>query len=406
MTIQTNFSTRCGLAIALSTLFLLTTSVPVSAGESGINWSTDIEGSLQKAAAENRTVLMEFTAPWCVYCKRMEKTTFVDPTVASAVNSRFVPVKVNADQHKALVKDLGIKGLPAMLVVSPDLTIIDRISGFQTADALLKRIQKIPVTEVIATTPRAADISRPVGFDNNTAVAQQQQTAGRVRMAPTPEPAPIAAPAQENPFAVTPNSAVATESVAAPSEPAAFDNAFAVEPPTAPQENPFAPSQSTPSDDVSGRVSLGETATTEAPSTAGKVAAFDPTAPSTSQTTQRFAFEGACPVAAIDNRKLTPGKAAYEIEHRGQAIRFSSLEARISFESAPERYWPMLDGACPVTLARTGQRTAGDLRHAVLFRKRIWLLADEEAMNTFVANPGQAVQQALIQLQQTATVTQ
>ena len=109
-----------------------------------IPWSTDIESSLQQAASTGQPVLLEFTADWCMYCKRMEKTTFVDPRVVNFVNQNYVAVRVDADEHKQLIADLDIKGLPAILVVSPTLQIIERIPGFQTPEALLTKLSKNP----------------------------------------------------------------------------------------------------------------------------------------------------------------------------------------------------------------------------------------------------------------------
>ncbi|MFN9977132.1 MAG: thioredoxin fold domain-containing protein, partial [Phycisphaerae bacterium] len=84
-----------------------------------------------------------FTASWCVYCKRMEKTTFTDRQVVQRVQSSFVPVRIDADRHKELVQKLEVRGLPAILIVSPDLRIIDRISGFQTPEALIQKLDVV-----------------------------------------------------------------------------------------------------------------------------------------------------------------------------------------------------------------------------------------------------------------------
>jgi thiol-disulfide isomerase/thioredoxin/YHS domain-containing protein len=357
MAIKQTYSLGRAVFVATALITCVFTSQYVAAEETGVVWSTDVEGSLQKAAAEQRPVLMEFTASWCVYCKRMEKTTFQDPSVASVVNSRFIAIKVDADKHKALVKDLAIKGLPAMLVVAPDLQIMDRITGFHTAKALITRLDKVVPAAMISATPAATDISRPTAFQNG-------QEQGR------------------DPFMRPPSASVEP----APAKPAHIE--------------PAAPAK-----DVSGRVTLGDSfgnsflpAVPDA--AAPQIPTFE-TAPPVAETTPGLplAFAGSCPVTAIDERRMTPGKAAYEIEHRGRTVRFASLEARISFESEPTRYWPMLDGACPVAFAETGMPKPGDLRFAVLFRKRIWLLADEASMNAFVESPGAIVQAALVKLQ-------
>ncbi len=180
---------RCSLLRILCVAVVFAGASSLTAADQGVAWSTDVEAALQRAAEEQRPVLMEFTASWCVYWKRMEKTAFVDQTVASTVNSRFIPLKIDADQPKALVKDLGIKGLPAMLLVGPDLQIIDRISGFQTPEALMKRLDKIPAPVVVSVTPSAREIPRPTGFQADAASTNPFAAAP----AAAPMPAPVIA---------------------------------------------------------------------------------------------------------------------------------------------------------------------------------------------------------------------
>lgn len=110
-----------------------------------VRWSTDIEGSLKAANAQQRLVLMKFTATWCGPCKRMEKETFGDPAVANLVNQSFVPVLVDGDKHKDLVKHLQVVGFPSILVVSPEMIILHREKGYKTAKELMPALQKLVV---------------------------------------------------------------------------------------------------------------------------------------------------------------------------------------------------------------------------------------------------------------------
>ena len=60
----------------------------------------------------------------------------------------------------------------------------------------------------------------------------------------------------------------------------------------------------------------------------------------------------------------------------------------------PATYWPMLDGACPITLLQNEQRVAGHLEFAAVFRKRIWIFASQEAMQEFVRYPADMAKDA------------
>lgn len=117
-----------------------------------VNWSHDVESALRSASQSGRLVLMKFTADWCGYCKKMERETFTRPAVAQVVNQRFVPVLVDADKHEELVQHLKIKGLPALLVVSPEMVILSRISGFQTEEKLLPKLHNVLATHKSSST--------------------------------------------------------------------------------------------------------------------------------------------------------------------------------------------------------------------------------------------------------------
>lgn len=145
-------------SVILSTLFCAVTS-SVSADQ--VNWTADVEGALKTANQTGQLVLMKFTADWCGYCKKMERETFTRPAVASVVNQQFVPVLVDADKHKQLVKHLKIRSLPSILVVSPQMVILKRIEGYQTESKLLPSLQQVvakhspaPATQNVAVAPK------------------------------------------------------------------------------------------------------------------------------------------------------------------------------------------------------------------------------------------------------------
>ncbi len=78
----------------------------------------DLEQELAQASASSRSVMLDFYADWCVECKRMERNTFPNNSVA-ALLERFqllqTDVTANDDADQALMKTFGIIGPPAIL---------------------------------------------------------------------------------------------------------------------------------------------------------------------------------------------------------------------------------------------------------------------------------------------------
>jgi len=257
-----------------------------------VHWQTDVEKSLQTANTSGKLVLLKFTADWCTYCKKMERETFTQPQVAALVNRDFVPVLVDADKYQPLVKHLKIKGLPSLVIASPDMVILKRIAGYQTEDKLMPQLQA-----VIAAHSQSAS----------------QQTA--------------LAATKRHSTATAPTRPVSQQTVSAP-----------------------APQQAAP--------------------------------PS---------FGGLCLPAVGETRTLIQGKPQFASTYRGKTLFFSSEEYRQKFQANPAKYWPMLDGTCPVTLAEQGTVMEGRLEYAAMFRDKVWVTSSPEQMKKFVASPARIV---------------
>ncbi len=78
----------------------------------------DLQRELNAAKANNKPVMLDFYADWCVYCKQMERNTFPAPEV-QAVLSNFVLLQADVtdqdDTDLALQKHIGIPAPPAMI---------------------------------------------------------------------------------------------------------------------------------------------------------------------------------------------------------------------------------------------------------------------------------------------------
>jgi thiol:disulfide interchange protein DsbD len=78
----------------------------------------DLGQELSRTSASGSGAMLDFYADWCVECKRMERNTFPDGTVAALLDQFQLlqtDVTANDDADQALMKSFGIIGPPAIL---------------------------------------------------------------------------------------------------------------------------------------------------------------------------------------------------------------------------------------------------------------------------------------------------
>jgi len=113
-----------------------------------VAWRTDEAAAVERSRAENKPLIVDFTAQWCAACKELDHITYVDPRVVEAA-AGFVTVQVDATKSddpavKALLARYDVKGLPTVVFVLPDGTTMDdlTVTGFVGADDFLGRMKE------------------------------------------------------------------------------------------------------------------------------------------------------------------------------------------------------------------------------------------------------------------------
>lgn len=107
-----------------------------------------LETALQQAQSQEKIVMFDFYADWCVSCKEMEKFTFSDPNVMALFEKiQLVQADVTANdvEDKALYKKFGIFGPPAILFFDKTGQELKnyRVVGFMPADKFSKHLTQV-----------------------------------------------------------------------------------------------------------------------------------------------------------------------------------------------------------------------------------------------------------------------
>jgi thiol:disulfide interchange protein DsbD len=124
--LRMGFGTLSGAALAY--LLLIPASAPAR-----IAFQPYDASLLEAAKSSHRPVVIDFAATWCIPCREMDSTTFVDPNVRSAA-ARFVALKADVtaqdDKTDRLTREFGVQGVPTAVFIDSQGQIRKRVAGF------------------------------------------------------------------------------------------------------------------------------------------------------------------------------------------------------------------------------------------------------------------------------------
>lgn len=128
-----------------------------SAAAKSIEWETSYRLATEEAARTGKPMLVRITATWCGPCRQMKQLTFADSRVVDLVGSSFIPLLIDADDQPDLVTGFQVEAFPTTLVVAADLTILNRLKGFQSAESLISKLLPISGAQSETGAPTAPD---------------------------------------------------------------------------------------------------------------------------------------------------------------------------------------------------------------------------------------------------------
>ncbi len=111
------------------------------------NFTIGFNEGLEKAAKENKNMIVDFYTDWCHWCKVMDEKTFRNAEIARKLSDRFVTVRINAEDPNQKVTFKGytfnnieltrafqVSGFPSLAFISPQHEVITVLPGYIPAE--------------------------------------------------------------------------------------------------------------------------------------------------------------------------------------------------------------------------------------------------------------------------------
>jgi len=117
-----------------------------------IHSPAELDAQLAKAKQENKFVMLDFYADWCISCKEMEVNTFANPEVSKQLKQLVLvqaDVTANSPENQVLLKKFGLYGPPGILFFNQNSEEQkdQRVVGYMSPERFTERLKQVIKTQ-------------------------------------------------------------------------------------------------------------------------------------------------------------------------------------------------------------------------------------------------------------------
>ena len=126
------------IRLGLLLLFLGTSSLGALPPQ---KWLSDLDSALQLARKKKQPLLLDIYAPWCTYCRKLQKKVYPSRELRQFIQ-KFISVRINGEKNKNLMVRYGARGFPTIVLLDSNGVTLDTIHGFIASLPLKRRLKE------------------------------------------------------------------------------------------------------------------------------------------------------------------------------------------------------------------------------------------------------------------------
>lgn len=129
------------LRAALASVVALTAALPVVAADP-VQWRTDYPTARKEAEEKKVPLLVVVGTEQCVYCRKLESTTFVDKDVLAMLAGKVVLLKVDANKDAEFARAMRVTVYPTTVIAGADGKVFAYLAGYVAPEQFREHADK------------------------------------------------------------------------------------------------------------------------------------------------------------------------------------------------------------------------------------------------------------------------
>lgn len=108
-----------------------------------VNWQPFSPATFEHAKKENKVILLYVFNKDCGYCEEMDRKTFTNVEVATLLNDKYIPIRVDGDENPQILEVFEIQAYPTLVFLDSKGEFILSVEGYILPDNLLAGLTKL-----------------------------------------------------------------------------------------------------------------------------------------------------------------------------------------------------------------------------------------------------------------------